>query len=89
MHCLEALENLEIPESLKKTQTLEHKGESDHFLEILENLEIRDSRGEKTLFVMTPSSGPDLVGILSDRSADSEKCRTIELRPSTLLCASS
>ena len=34
VHLLEILENLENP------QTVENKGESDHFLEILENLEI-------------------------------------------------
>ena len=48
---LEILENLEI---LQNPQTLENKGESDHFLEILdnsENLEIaRDSSSEKTPF---------------------------------------
>ena len=34
------LENLEIPEILKNSQTVENKGESDHFLENLEILEI-------------------------------------------------
>ena len=52
---------------------MEKKGESDHFLEILEILEIlenleildsRDSSSEKTPFVMTPFSGPDLTAIL-------------------------
>ena len=36
---LEILENLEIVEILENPQTLENKGESDHFLEILEILE--------------------------------------------------
>ena len=34
------LENAEILEILENPQTVENKGESDHFLEILENLEI-------------------------------------------------
>ena len=34
VHCLENLESLEILES---SQTLENKGESDHWLEIREN----------------------------------------------------
>ena len=34
---LEILENLEILEIVENPQTLENKGESDHFLEILEN----------------------------------------------------
>ena len=37
---LEILENLEILEILENPQTVENKGESDHFLEIQENLEI-------------------------------------------------
>ena len=46
---------------------MENQGESGHLLEILENLEIlRDSRdsSEKTPFVMTPFSGPDLRNTL-------------------------
>ena len=35
VHCLEMLENLEIPENTHP-QTVENKGESGHFLEILE-----------------------------------------------------
>ena len=37
IHLLETLENLEILESLENPQTVEKKGESDHFLEIREN----------------------------------------------------
>ena len=37
IHFPEIPENLEI---LENSQTVENKGESDHFLEILENLEI-------------------------------------------------
>ena len=36
VHLLETLENLEILEILENPQTVENKGESDHFLEILE-----------------------------------------------------
>ena len=39
VHVLEILENLEILDILE-TQSVENKGESDHFLEILEILEI-------------------------------------------------
>ena len=39
-HFLEILENLEILELLENSQTVENKGESDHFLENLEILEI-------------------------------------------------
>ena len=39
-HLLEILENLVILTTLENPQTVENKGESDHFLEILENLEI-------------------------------------------------
>ena len=39
-HCLEILESLENLEFLDNPQTVENKGDSDHFLEILENLEI-------------------------------------------------
>ena len=43
---------------------MENEEESDHFLKILENLEIleisRDFSSEKTPFVMTPFSGPEL-----------------------------
>ena len=41
-HFLKILEkfNVEILEVLENPQTLENKGDSDHFLEILENLEI-------------------------------------------------
>ena len=47
---------------LENPQTLENKGESDHFLEILDFRHFRDSRdssSEKTPFVMTPFSGLD------------------------------
>ena len=37
IHFLEILENLEILEILESSQSVENKGESDHFLEILEN----------------------------------------------------
>ena len=40
LEILEILENLEILEILENPQTVENKGESDHFQEILENLEI-------------------------------------------------
>ena len=62
VHFLEILENLEI---LEDRQTMENKGESDHFLEILDSrenleiLEIPESFSEKTPFVMTPFSGPE------------------------------
>ena len=59
----EILENLEILEILENSNTVENKGESDHFLEMLENFrdfrDSGDSFGEKTPFVMTPFSGPD------------------------------
>ena len=60
VHFLETLENLEILEILENPQTVENKGECDHFLEILEiSRDSRDSSSEKTPFVMTPFSGPD------------------------------
>ena len=37
---LEILENLAILEILENPQSVEHKGDSDHFLETLETLEI-------------------------------------------------
>ena len=37
VHLLEILENLEILEFPEISQTVENKGDSDHFLEILEN----------------------------------------------------
>ena len=40
---LEILENLEILEFLENPQTVEKKGDSDHFQEILENLEILET----------------------------------------------
>ena len=40
VHFPEILENLEILEILETPQTVENKGESDHFLETLENLEM-------------------------------------------------
>ena len=54
---LKILEKLEI---LEKPQTLENKGESDHFLETLENLEFGDSSSQKTPFVRTLFSSPDV-----------------------------
>ena len=56
VHFLEILETLEILEILENPQTVENKGEPDHFLEILEILDSdsRDSSSEKTRFVMTP-----------------------------------
>ena len=62
---LEILENLEILEILENPQTLENKGESDHFLEILEDSREfrggRDSRrssSEKTPFRNDPFFRP-------------------------------
>ena len=41
LEILEILENLEILETLENPQTVQNKGESDHFLlEILDNLEV-------------------------------------------------
>ena len=57
VHSLEILENVEILEFLENPQTLENKGESDHFLEILVHfLEIL----EMTPSGMTPFSGPEV-----------------------------
>ena len=50
---LEILDNLEILEILENPQTVENKGESDHFLlEILENLEILE------ILEILPAKGP-------------------------------
>ena len=64
-HFLEVLENLEILEILENPQTVENKGEPDHFLD-LENFfrdfrDSRDSSSEKTPFVMTPFFCPELL----------------------------
>ena len=62
VHFLEILETLENLEILKDPQSVENKGDSDHFLESREFRDLEDSRdssSEKTPFVMTPFSGPD------------------------------
>ena len=63
VYFLEILENLEILEILENPQTVEKKGESDReFRDSRDFGDFRDSRdssSEKTLFVMTPFSGPE------------------------------
>ena len=64
VHCLEIPEKFENLEILESHQSVENRGEWDHFLEILENLDFGDSgdsSSEKTPFVVTPFSGPECL----------------------------
>ena len=60
---------------------MENKGESDHCLEILENLEILEILEippvQKTPFVMTPFSGPDLSAIQNPTEFTELPCQCI------------
>ena len=79
VHFLEILEN---------PQTVENKGESDHFLEILENLEILEILEippvKRPPFVMTPFSGPNSGCMKPLRLLAGFACHTSFLIPKDL-----
>ena len=55
---LEILENVEIQEILENRQTVENKGESNHFLEILEDLEILEILKDLEILELPPAKRP-------------------------------